>query len=271
MKPARQALWAGLLVLLTGSLLATPPAFGQPRGHAERGPTYDTVFQTLEGGIGSRAGNRFHDGPPKFSMNGTNARYSTEVGSPGWSIFRDSGPLADDRLGIHRMHLKRLVDRGLLVQRCRGLYEASEPRMTQHGSIIEVVTRVPNATLCLLTALRLHRLTTQNRFEIWIMIDRKARRPSIDAPSVRVVRASGPCLAEGVELMHVDGIDVRITTVAKTVADCFRYRNTVGNDVAIEALKDAWRRKAASVDELVAAATIDRVATVMRPYLESLA
>jgi len=176
-----------------------------------------------------------------------------------------------DRLGIHRMHLKRLVDRGLLVQRSRGIYEASEPRMTEHGSIIEVVTRVPKATLCLLTALRLHRLTTQNPFEIWIMIDRKARRPSIDAPPVRVVRASGACLAEGVEMMHVDGIDVRITTVAKTVADSFRYRNTVGTDVAIEALKDAWRRKAASVDELVAAATIDRVATVMRPYLESLA
>ena len=121
------------------------------------------------------------------------------------------------------------------------------------------------------SALRLHRLTTQNPFEIWIMIDRKARRPSIDAPPVRVVRASGACLALGVEMMHVDGIDVRITTVAKTVADCFRYRNTVGTDVAIEALKDAWRRKAASVDELVAAATIDRVATVMRPYLESLA
>ena len=175
-----------------------------------------------------------------------------------------------DRLGIHRMHLKRLVDHGLLVQRSHGIYEAAAPRMTEHGSIIEIVTRAPKATLCLLTALRLHRLTTQNPFEIWIMIDRKARKPSIDTPAVRVVRASGPCLTKGVQTMRIDSVDVRVTTVAKTVADCFRYRTTVGTDVALEALRDAWRRKAASMDELVAAAKTDRVATVMRPYLESL-
>jgi predicted transcriptional regulator of viral defense system len=175
-----------------------------------------------------------------------------------------------DRLGIHRMNLKRLVDRGLLVQRSHGIYEAAAPRMTEHGSIIEIVTRAPKATLCLLTALRLHRLTTQNPFEIWIMIDRKARKPSIDTPAVRVVRASGPCLTKGVQTMRIDSVDVRVTTVAKTVADCFRYRTTVGTDVALEALRDAWRRKAASMDELVAAAKTDRVATVMRPYLESL-
>lgn len=175
-----------------------------------------------------------------------------------------------DRLGIHRMNLKRLVDRGLLVQRSHGIYEAAAPRMTEHGSIIEIVTRAPKATLCLLTALRLHRLTTQNPFEIWIMIDRKARKPSIDTPAVRVVRASGPCLTKGVQTMRIDSVDVRITTVAKTVADCFRYRTTVGTDVALEALRDAWRRKAASMDELIAAAKTDRVATVMRPYLESL-
>jgi predicted transcriptional regulator of viral defense system len=175
-----------------------------------------------------------------------------------------------DRLGIHRMNLKRLADRGLLVQRSHGIYEAAAPRMTEHGSIIEIVTRAPKATLCLLTALRLHRLTTQNPFEIWIMIDRKARKPSIDTPAVRVVRASGPCLTKGVQTMRIDSVDVRVTTVAKTVADCFRYRTTVGTDVALEALRDAWRRKAASMDELIAAAKTDRVATVMRPYLESL-
>lgn len=175
-----------------------------------------------------------------------------------------------DRLGVHRMHLKRLVDRGLLVQRARGIYEAAEPRMTEHGSILEVAMRVPKATICLLTALRLHRIGTQNPFEIWVMIDRKARKPSIDDPPVRVVRASGTSLSAGVERMRIDGMEVRVTTVAKTVADCFRYRTTVGTDVAIEALRDAWRRKATSMDQLVAAAKSDRVSTVMRPYLESL-
>ena len=166
--------------------------------------------------------------------------------------------------------LKRLVDRGLLVARSRGVYEAAEPRMSEHDSIIEVVVRVPSATLCLLTALRLHGLTTQNPFEVWIMIDRKARKPSIDYPPVRVVRASGQALTEGVEPMKIDGVEIRVTTIAKTVADCFKYRSVVGIDVAIEALRDAWRQKKVRMDDIVAAASTDRVGTVMRPYLESL-
>ena len=154
-----------------------------------------------------------------------------------------------DRLGIHRMHLKRLVDRGLLVQRSRGIYEAAQPRMSEHDSVIEVAARAPKATLCLLTALRLHHLTTQNPFEVWIMIDRKARKPSINYPPIRVVRASGLALSTGVKAMKVDGMDINVTTVAKTVADCFKYRSTVGIDVAIEALRDAWRRKKASMGQ----------------------
>jgi len=175
-----------------------------------------------------------------------------------------------DRLGIHRMHMKRLVDRGLLVQRSRGVYEAAESRLSEHDSVVEVAARVPKATLCLLTALRLHQLTTQNPFEVWIMIDRKARRPSITYPPIRVVRASGPALTEGVVAMKLDGVDINVTTVAKTVADCFKYRSTVGIDIAIEAMRDAYRHKKATMHDILAAAKTDRVATVMRPYLESL-
>lgn len=174
-----------------------------------------------------------------------------------------------DRLGIHRMHLKRLVDRGVVVRRARGVYEAAEPRISEHDSIVEVTTRVPKATICLLTALRIHQLTTQNPFDVWIMIDRKARPPSIDSPPVRVVRASGSALTEGVETMTLDGAAVHVTSVAKTVADCFKYRSVIGVDVAIEALRDAWRGRRACMDEIVAMAKVDRVATVMRPYLES--
>ena len=175
-----------------------------------------------------------------------------------------------DRLGIHRMHLKRLVDRGLLIQRSRGVYEAAEPRMSEHDSVVEVAVRVPKATLCLLTALRLHQLTTQNPFDVWLMIDRKARKPSITYPPIRVVRASGLALTIGVQAMKLDGADLKVTTVAKTVADCFKYRSTIGIDVALEALRDAWRQKKAAMGEIIAAAKADRVATVMRPYLESL-
>ena len=175
-----------------------------------------------------------------------------------------------DRLGVHRMYLKRLVDRGLLVQRSRGIYEAAKPRISEHDSVIEVAVRVPRATLCLLTARRLHQLTTQNPFEVWIMIDRKARKPSMTYPPIRVVRASGFALSRGVNAMRIDGVEINVTTVAKTVADCFKYRSTVGVDVAIEALRDAWRQKKVTVEAIIAAAKIDRVATVMRPYLESL-
>ena len=175
-----------------------------------------------------------------------------------------------DRLGVHRMYLKRLVDRGLLVQRSRGIYEAAKPRISEHDSVIEVAVRVPRATLCLLTALRLHQLTTQNPFEVWIMIDRKARKASMTYPPIRVVRASGFALSRGVKAMRIDGVEINVTTVAKTVADCFKYRSTVGVDVAIEALRDAWRQKKVTVEAITAAAKIDRVATVMRPYLESL-
>lgn len=140
--------------------------------------------------------------------------------------------------------------------------------MSEHDSLIEVAARVPKATLCLLTALRLHGLTTQHPFEVWIMIDRKARKPSIDYPPVRVVRASGGALTGGVELMKIDGVEIKVTTVAKTVADCFKYRSVVGIDVAMEALRDAWRQKKTRMDDIIAAAKTDRVATVMRPCLD---
>jgi predicted transcriptional regulator of viral defense system len=151
-----------------------------------------------------------------------------------------------------------------------GVYEGVKPRMSENDSVVEVVTRVPRATLCLLTALRLHGLTTQNPFDVWIMIDRKARKPSIDYPPIRIVRASGSGLSDGIETCVVDGVNVRVTTIAKTIVDCFTYRSTVGTDVAIEALRDAWRRKKIRMNDVVAAAKTNRVATIMRPYLESL-
>jgi predicted transcriptional regulator of viral defense system len=175
-----------------------------------------------------------------------------------------------DRIGIHRMHLKRLVDRGILVQRSRGVYEASKTSVSGHDSVVEVATRVPRATLCLLTALRLHGLTTQNPFEVWIMVDRKARKPSIDYPPIRVVRASGASLSYGVEAVVLDGATVRVTNVAKTIADCFKYRSVVGIDVAMEGLRDAWRRKKVRMDDIITAAKTNRVVSIMRPYLESL-
>jgi len=136
---------------------------------------------------------------------------------------------------------------------------------------MEVASRVPQSVICLLSALRFHGLTTQAPFEIWIAVDRRAWRPRIDYPPIRVLRFSGRALTEGIETHTIGGVKVHVYSPAKTVADCFKYRNKFGLDVALEALRDVWRAKRATIDELLRCARICRVEGVMRPYLESLA
>lgn len=118
-------------------------------------------------------------------------------------------------------------------------------------------------------ALRFHGLTTQDPHEVWVAINVKARKPSVDSPALCVVRFSGPALVEGIEAHMIEGVQVRAYCAAKTVADCFKYRNKIGIDVAIEALRDALRTRKATIDEIHGFAKICRVAQVMRPYLES--
>lgn len=175
------------------------------------------------------------------------------------------------RLRISRAVLKRLVDQGQVIRRSRGIYTAPDHEPTEHTDLAAVAARAPTAVICLLSALRFHELTTQNPFEVWIMIGRKARKPVIEHPSVRAVRASGAALKDGVDNHQVEGVAVRVTNPAKTVADCFRYRSRIGTDVAIEALRDCWKQRKATMDEIYRYAKIDRVANVMRPYMETLA
>jgi predicted transcriptional regulator of viral defense system len=129
---------------------------------------------------------------------------------------------------------------------------------------------VPKGIICLLSALRFHGLTTQAPFEVWLAIENKALAPKLEYPPLRIVRFSGAALTEGVEEHIVDGVTIRITGVAKTVADCFKYRNKIGLDVALEALRDAWHEKRMNSDEIWRYAKVCRVANVMRPYLDSL-
>ena len=175
-----------------------------------------------------------------------------------------------DRAGIPRVYLRRMVDDGLLTKLGRGLYALPTYEPSELASIAEAAKKAPNAIVCLLSALRIHGLTTQNPFEVWIMIDRDAWRPKLDHPPLRIVRASGEALTAGVTEMKVDGVATRVTNPAKTVADCFRHRNKIGVDVAIEALRDCWEQRAATLDEIDRHAEIDRVAKVMRPYMEAL-
>jgi predicted transcriptional regulator of viral defense system len=179
--------------------------------------------------------------------------------------------------GIPRAYLQRLVDRDVLEQVGRGLYRLADSEVTELHSLAVVSKRVPHGTVCLLSALSVHGLTTEAPSAVWLMIDRKARAPAVDTPRLELVRASGRARTHGVETLRVEGVDVRITAPAKTVADCFRYRSRVGLDVAIEALRAyltaarARRRRASSIDELFAAAKANGVARVIRPYVEALA
>lgn len=174
-------------------------------------------------------------------------------------------------LGIPRISLTRAVRRRQLERVGRGLYGLPERAVSAHGTLAEAACRVPKGVVCLLSALRFHGLTTQAPFEVWLAIDNKAIAPKLDYPPLRIVRFSGAALTEGVEAHVVDGVTVRVTSVAKTVADCFKYRNKIGLDVALEALREAWREKRMTSDELWRCAKTCRVANVMRPYLDSLA
>jgi predicted transcriptional regulator of viral defense system len=172
--------------------------------------------------------------------------------------------------GIHRVHLQRLEKRGLIQRAGRGLYRLPDAELTEYESYFEAVKRVPNGVICLLSALRFHDLTTQNPFEIWIAIGRGAHRPRVDYPPLRIHHFSGPALTEGVEQHLLEGVTVRVYNPAKTVADCFKFRNKIGVDVAIEALRDTLRQRKATVDEIWHYAGICRVARVIYPYLEAL-
>ena len=173
-------------------------------------------------------------------------------------------------LGIPRVSLTRAVRRGQLEKVGRGLYGLPGREVSAHGSLAEVARRVPKGVVCLLSALRFHGLTTQAPFEVWLAIENKSLAPKLDFPPLRIVRFSGAALTEGVEEQVVDGVTIRITSVAKTVADCFKYRNKIGLDVALEALREAWHEKRMTSDDIWRYAKICRVANVMRPYLDSL-
>jgi len=173
--------------------------------------------------------------------------------------------------GIPRTYLSRLTERGLLEQVDRGLYQLADGQVTELNSIAQVAARVPHATVCLLSALQLHGLTAEVPHAVWIMIDRHGRMPKLTYPKLEVVRASGEAREQGLSTRTVEGVRVSVTTPAKTVADCFRYRSHVGLDVALAALRDYLRKHRNGIDALVISAKADRIYPLMRPYLEALA
>jgi predicted transcriptional regulator of viral defense system len=185
----------------------------------------------------------------------------------GKALLRPSDAVAK---GHSRLYLAQLAQRGLVHKVSRGLYALPQRKASEFASLAEVASKHPQALVCLLSALAFHGLTTQAPFEVWVAVDNKARAPQMPYPPLRIARFSGPALSEGVELHNIEGVPVKITSVPKTIADCFKYRNKIGLDVAMEALKEAWSAKRVSMDELWHYGQICRVQNVMRPYLEGL-
>lgn len=193
---------------------------------------------------------------------------------PAHAPLLDARPARSKELvaaGLTRSQLSRMVAAGHLTRIARGLYALPGYQGGEHEALVTVARRAPGVVFCLLTALRIHGLTTQEPFEVWIAIGNKDHPPRVSYPPLRVVRFSGPALAAGIETVRLNGAEVRVTTAAKTVADCFKFRGKVGLDVALEALREARRSRKVSIDDLWRYAKIDRVANVMRPYLEALA
>jgi predicted transcriptional regulator of viral defense system len=183
-------------------------------------------------------------------------------------VFRPSDL---ERQGISRNEVYRLLRQGLVIRQARGLYVATSHPLTAEHALAQVAKRVPTAVFCLLTALRFHELTTQSPAEVWIALPEKARRPRLDYPRLRVARFTGKALTEGIEEHRLEGVEIKVYSAAKTVADCFKYRNKVGIDVAVEALRDFSKSHRGGATELAHYARICRVSKVMQPYLDSIA
>src|SRR4030067_2801914 len=189
-------------------------------------------------------------------------------------VFKEVGivrPVDLTKNGVRREQMYRLHKRGLVERIGRGLYVLRQANITENHSVAEACKKVPRGVICLLSALRLHGLTTQNPFEVWMAIDRKARLPKSDSPKIRFVRYSGDALTTGVEVRRIEQVPVRVYGAAKTGVDCFKYRKKIGLDVALEALRESRRERACTMGELWRYAKICRGAHVMRPYLEAVA
>ena len=163
-----------------------------------------------------------------------------------------------------------MLRRGEIQRVARGLYRLRDAPLTELETIAAVSKRIPNAIVCLLTALHVHSIGTQAPRDVWIALDRKARKPARLPARVRIVRFSGAMLTYGIQTRPMLGVPVSITSPARTIVDCFRYRNKVGIDVAMEALRDAVRSRITTVDKISRAAEMCRIRTVIGPYLEAL-
>ncbi len=181
-------------------------------------------------------------------------------------------PREIENMGISRQVLYRLYQEGRLVRIDRGTYSIKDVEPTEYHTYVTVAVAFPNSVVCLLSSLQFHDLTTQMPHKVWIALDRETDRRSRKSSRlpVSIVRFSGDSFSEGIENHNVEGVNISIYCAAKTVADCFKYRNKIGLEIAIEALKDCIRQKKATRDQIWQFAKICRVSKVIRPYMEAI-
>ncbi|MDE0222750.1 MAG: hypothetical protein OXJ90_26015 [Spirochaetaceae bacterium] len=193
---------------------------------------------------------------------------ATRLQEAGLGVFfrpRDIAPL-----GVSHRRLQGMVSEGAIEKFGNGLYRLAQVEPTEVETQAMVAAAVPNAIICLLTALHFHHIGTQAPHEVWIALDRKARKPTRAPARVRIVRFSGVMLTHGVVVHSLLGVPVRVTSPARTVVDCFRYRNKLGLDIAIEALRDALSLRVATIDEIMHTADACRARSVIRAYVQAL-
>jgi len=210
------------------------------------------VFWTGSGRVKVRDSDRFERAREIFRRHGGMLRMSQAI-----------------RAGIHRRTLYAMRDKGVVHKLCRGLYRLADLPPLGNPDLVSVAVRAPSGAICLVSALAYHEITSQIPHEVYLALARGAEPPRLAHPPVRTFWFTPRAFAAGIETHEVDGVPVRIYSPPKTVADCFKYRNKIGLDVAIEALKLCWQRKRCTVDNLMHFARICRVEKVMRPYLEA--
>jgi predicted transcriptional regulator of viral defense system len=189
-------------------------------------------------------------------------------------VFRRSGGLLKTaqavRAGIHPGTLYAMRDSGVLEMVSRGVYRLADSPPLGNPDLVTVATRIPNGVVCLISALSFHELTTQIPHEVHVALPTGAEEPRVDFPPIRTYRFVGQSFSEGVEVHELDGVGVRVYCAEKTLADCFKFRNKIGLDIAVEALRFYGERRVLKADDLVRFASICRVRKVMQPYLEAI-
>jgi predicted transcriptional regulator of viral defense system len=174
------------------------------------------------------------------------------------------------REGIHPDTIYTMRDSGAIYAVSRGVYRLAGSPQFGNPDLVTVATRIPGGVICLISALAFHELTTQIPHEVHVALPRGAEEPRLDHPPIKIYRFTGKAFTEGVEIHEVDGVAVRIYSPEKTLADCFKFRNRIGLDTAIEAIRFYRERRNVKVDELMRYAAICRVEKIIRPYLEAL-